>query len=294
MQYSNQLNSQKYKSQKEDDLLLFRGNRYSQIIDPNWTLQRQQAYGPIIDELQEIFEEGFEPKIGNLLNRFLCKLFNYAAPHQYQKILLGSVVSSILICLFLILFSSLKIFNFTEFTRIYLLLLIIAMIIIYFPLISFHSLLSYFKSRKDKSKRKLSYIEKIRNGVFYRKRMPLEEELLPNFSEHLIEYKIKNLSLFPEEDLKIIEIFLERQEKLFIKSTQYVNKFLATIVSFAIILIPDIALRTSLLTLFWGFLYSFEYFIQKDSINSRSFVCIQILKEAQIRRSKIINSNKLK
>lgn len=122
--------------------------------------------------------------------------------------------------------------------------------------------------------------------------MPLEEELLPNFNNHLIEYKIKNLSLFSEEDLKIVENFLERQEKLSTKSTQYANRFLATIISFAIILIQDIVVTTSFLTLFLGFFYSFEYFIQKDSITSRSFVCIQILKEAQIRRSKIMKSNK--
>lgn len=290
MQYSNRFNSHQDKSQKEDEWLLFRKNRYSPIIDHEWPIQRQKAYGPIIDELQEIFEEGFEPKLGDLLKIFLVKIFNYAAPYQYQKILLGSVFASILICLLLIFFSSMEIFNLIEFTRIYLLLLIIMFFCL--PLIGLHRFLFLFFDRKNEPKRRDKYTKKIKNGIFYRKATPLEKELLPKFNKHLIEYKVKNLSLFPEEDLKIVENFLERQGNLFIKGTQYANKVIATIISFAIILIQDIVLRTFLMTLFWGFFHSFEYFIQKDSIDSRSFVCIQILKEAQIRRSKIIKPSK--
>ncbi|BDM78928.1 hypothetical protein [Acaryochloris marina] len=82
MQYSNQFNSNKDKSKEEDEWFLFREKRYSPIIDTEWPIRRQQAYGPIIDEFQDIFEEGFEPKIGKLLKIFLYRLFNHAAPHK--------------------------------------------------------------------------------------------------------------------------------------------------------------------------------------------------------------------
>lgn len=288
MKNSNQYNSQKSKSQNEDKWLLFREERYSPIIDHTWPIQRQEVYGPIIDELQEILEEGFEPSLGRLLRIFLCKVFNHAAPRQYHKILLGSILISLLACILLILFSSLTFIDFTKFTNIYLIFLVLITILIYLPLISLDSILLLFSDKKSKEEKREKYIQKLRKGIFFRNKMPLEEDFLPSFNEHLIEYKIKNLSLFKEEDLKVVENFFERQEKISIKNKHYANKILATVASFVIILIPNLVVRTSFLTLFTGFFYSFEYFIQKDSITSRSFVCVQILKEAQIRRSKSI------
>lgn len=117
--------------------------------------------------------------------------------------------------------------------------------------------------------------------------MPLEQDFWPDFNENLIEYKVKKLSSFPVSDLKVVEDFLDRQEKIFIKNTQYLQKFTSVLVSFLVVLVPETQFRISSVALFWLFLYSLEYFMQKSSIASRNFFCIQLLKEAQIRRSKI-------
>ncbi|WP_299488517.1 hypothetical protein [Acaryochloris sp. IP29b_bin.137] len=135
-------------------------------------------------------------------------------------------------------------------------------------------------------RRIVKYVQQVRDGIICRKKTSLEKYSWPDFNENLIENKVKKLSSFPASDLKTVEDFLDRQEKIFIKDTQFLQKFTSVFVSFLVVLIPDTQLRIILAALFWLFLYSLEYFIQKNSITSRSFFCIQLLKEAQIRRSK--------
>lgn len=285
MKYSNQCNSHKDKSKEEDRWLLFKESRYSHIIDNEWPIQRQKAYGPIIDELQEILEEGFEPNLGKLLKRFIFQALKYLFPSRIEKIFYGSIISFYAVCSVFIFLNKLSLIDINDF-RNRILVLITAIVVPAIIIFNLCKDLHRLNMRKAKKSERINYTKKIKDGVFFRKKLPLEEDLIPSFNENLIEYKIKNLSLFKEEDLRVVEIFFERQEKIFVQNRQYANKFLAAIGSFIIILIPDNAIRAIILALFWLFFYSFEYFIMKDSVNSRSFVCMQMLKEAQIRKSK--------
>ena len=258
------------------------------------TLPREKRYKLIIEQLEQILEEGFEQRFHKILQRFLHQVFNYAAPNTCQKILLSYSSISLIICILLIFVDahpslSLKEFisgvlplTFQEFTLVVLLSSFITSLIYSLSLLS---ACQYFSPKSEN----VRYIKIVTDRIIYRKKTPLEKEFLPDFDSGIIEYTVANLALFPENDLKYVEMFFESQAKLSTKNIQYGNKLLVIIISLMVALITNDSLRPFIVALLLIFFYLFDYFIQKGSISARSSICLQLLKEAQLRRNQANN-----
>ncbi|WP_299492939.1 hypothetical protein [Acaryochloris sp. IP29b_bin.137] len=162
-EYTDKYNIDTNNLDKKYKWILLRRRQHDQNNN-EWIYLRNKKYGPIIDELQEIWEDGFEPRIEIVFLNHVFKVFENAAPHLYQKLFYGVVLVSFLIA---IAFNKLDIssflgfpyyifFDHVSFSEIHLSILLATIFLLYLPVNLIHSII--VSRRRSKKQNKVKHL----------------------------------------------------------------------------------------------------------------------------------------